>query len=56
MRGGPVGDDAEFAGQHPVRADDEAHGLPPVIGAESTGPGEPGCDSSSASKDLVEVW
>ena len=34
LRGDQVGDDVEYAGQLPVRAGDEAHELPRVVGVE----------------------
>ena len=55
MRGDQVNDDVEYAGQLRVSAGDEAQDPPRDIGVESdsTGPGEPGFGSSSASRDLA---
>ena len=57
LRGDQVSDDAECAGQLPVRAGGETHDLPRVAGVELglNRPGEQGCESSSASSDLTEA-
>ena len=58
LRGDLVGGDVECAGQLIVRAGDEATAFPElqVLSSDSTGPGESGCESSSASRDLAAAW
>ena len=49
LRGDQVDDDMECARQLRVRAGDEDQKISRVLGvADSTGPGEPGCESSFA--------